>query len=198
MGRSAFGKGALTLLAALTLFAAIALFTAGCGGSDDEEATPAPQAVPPAKTQSEWIRRLVNRFLIDMNENLQVANSLRTQQVRLYLRTGQEQTIAVLQTRMNDLSRCSNKLLRVGPPPARPPALKRIYTNLQQSCPHYEQLARVVLRSMPLISSRDAGQAAKGEAELAKAYEPSRRAARYFGAAVEILERNGLLRAYQG
>jgi hypothetical protein len=193
MGWVRFRTGALTLLAALALLAA------GCGGSsDDEDATPAPQAVPPAKTQSEWIRRLVNRFLIDMNKNLQVANTLGTGQVQLYVRTGNEQTIAVLQTRMTDLSRCSRKLRRVGPPPARSGPLVRIYTNLQRSCPHYARLAQAVLTSIPLISSGDAREVAKGEAELAKAYKPSRAAARYFGAAVEILQRNRLLRAYGG
>jgi hypothetical protein len=188
-------KGALILLAALALLAA------GCSGSSDDEDTtpaPAPPAVPPARTQAEWIDRLVNRFLIDMNENLQVTNSLETDEVRLYLRTGNEQTLNVLRTRMTDLRACSRKLRRVGPPPARNRPLVRIYDNLQRSCPHYERLAQAVLTSLPLISSRDADDVAKGEAELAKAFEPSRRAARYYGAAVEILQRNGLLRAYGG
>jgi hypothetical protein len=184
---------------ALTLLAALALLAAGCGGSSDDEDTTTPSpAVPPAKTQSEWIDRLVNRFLVDMNKNLQVANTLGTAQVQLYLRTGNEQTLSVVRTRMTDLSRCSRKLRRVGPPPARSGPLVRIYTNLQRSCPHYARLAQAVLRSIPLISSGDARDVAKGEAELAKAYKPSREAARYFGAAVEILERNGLLRAHQG
>jgi hypothetical protein len=99
---------------------------------------------------------------------------------------------------MTDLSECSRKLRRVGPPPTQSGPLVRIYTNLQRSCPHYEHLAQAVLRSIPLISSRDAKDAAKGEAELAKAYKPSRQAARYYGAAVAIIERNGLLSAYEG
>lgn len=186
---------------ALILLAVLALVAAGCGGSSDDEETtpaPAPPTVPPARTQAEWIDRLVKRFLIDMNENLQVTNSLETDEVRLYLRTGNEQTLNVLRTRMTDLSACSRKLRRVGPPPARNAPLVRIYDNLQRSCPHYERLAQAVLTSLPLISSRDAEDAAKGEAELAKAFAPSRRAARYYGAAVEILQRNGLLSAYGG
>jgi hypothetical protein len=186
---------------ALILFAALALLAAGCGGSSDDEDTtpaPAPPTVPPARTQAEWIDRLVKRFLIDMNENLQVTNSLETDEVRLYLRTGNEQTLNVLRTRMTDLRACSRKLGRVGPPPARKATLVRIYDNLRRSCPHYERLAQAVLTSLPLISSRDAEDVAKGEAELAKAFQPSRRAARYYGAAVEILQRNGLLSAYGG
>jgi hypothetical protein len=184
----------------LTLLAVLALLAAGCGGgsSESEETTASPPAVPPAKTQSEWIRRLVNRFLLDMNKNLQVVNSLGTDEVRLYLRTGNEQTIRVLRTRMTDLGACSRKLQRVGPPPSTTGPLPRVYTNLRRSCPHYERLAQTVLRSLPLITARNAEQAAKGEAELAKAYRPSQTAARYYGAAVQIIERNGLLSSYQG
>jgi hypothetical protein len=190
-------RGALTLLAALVFVAA------GCGGSsdDDGDATtqPAPpQAVPQAKTEPEWVRRLVNRFLRDMNRDLRVVNSLGSDEVRLYLRTGNQTTIRVLRKRMTDLSECSEKLRRVGSPPTESGLLVRIYTNLQRSCPHYELLAQTVLRSIPLISSRDATEVAKGEAELAKGYEPSREAARHYGAAVQIIERNGVLDAYEG
>jgi hypothetical protein len=196
------GKRGLVLLASLGLLAA------GCSSSDEETATTAPPAtvtlateppaaVPPARTQKEWIDRLVNRFLVDMNENLAVVTSLARQEVQLYLRTGNQTTIRVLRTRMTDLSKCSQKLARVGAAPARFGPLVRIHENLRQSCPHYERLAEAVLTSIPLISSRDADEVAKGEAELAKASEPSREAARYYGAAVEILERNRLLRAYQ-
>ena len=184
---------------ALTLLAALALLAAGCGGSsDDGEETTPPPAVPQAKTEPEWIRRLVNRFLIDMDKNLQVVNSLGTDEIRLFLRTGNEQTIRVLRTRMTDLGKCSQKLRRVGPPPTPSGPLVRIYTNLGRSCPHYELLAQAVLRSIPLISSRDGRKAAKGEAELARAYDPSRQAARYYGAAVRIIQQNGILNAYEG
>jgi hypothetical protein len=185
---------------ALTILAALGLLVAGCGGSsdDDEDTTTPPPAVAPAQTQAEWIDRLVNRFLIDMNKDLQVANTLATPQVRVYLRSGNPQTLSVLRTRMNDLNGCSRKLGRVGPPPAQSGPLVRIYTNFRQSCPHYERLAQAVLTSIPLISSRDAQDVRKGEAELAKAFEPSREAARYYGAAVQILQRNGLLQAYGG
>jgi hypothetical protein len=191
-------KGALTFLAALALLAA------GCAGSsdDDEDTTSPPPAVapavPPARSEPEWIRRLVNRFLIDMNRNLQVVTSLGTDEVQLYLRTGNQESISVLRRRMTDLEGCSRKLGRVGPPPAQSGPLVRVYENLQRSCPHYERLARAVLTSIPLLSSGKADDTAKGEAELAKAYAPSREAARHYGAAVQIIEQNGLLSSYQG
>jgi hypothetical protein len=197
MGKIVLRRGALTLLAALLLFAA------GCGGSSDDEGDqaatpPTPQAVPQAKTEPEWIRRLINRFLRDMDKNLRVVNSLGQDEVRLYLRTGNETTIRVLRTRMSDLSECSQKLQRVGAPPTESGPLVRVYASFQRSCPHYEQLAQAVLRSLPLISSRDPKKASKGEAELASAYGPSREAARHYGSAVQIIQRNGLLNAYEG
>jgi hypothetical protein len=185
---------------ALTILVALALLTAGCGGSsdDDEDTTSPPPAVAPAQSEPEWIRRLVNRFLIDMNENLRVVTSLGTDEVQLYLRTGNRQSIGVLRTRMTDLKECSGKLRRVGPPPTESGPLVRVYENLQRSCPHYERLARAVLTSIPLLSSGNADETARGEAELAKASEPSREAARHYGAAVQIIEQNGLLSAYKG
>jgi hypothetical protein len=182
------------------LLAALVLFAAGCGGSsdDDDETASPPAAVAPAQTEPEWIERLVNRFLLDMNKNLQVVNSLGTGDVQLYLRTGNEDTIRVLRNRMTDLEACSRKLQRVGPPPSSTGPHARVYANLRRSCPHYERLAQAVLRSLPLITARDADKVAQGEAELAKAYEPSRTAARYYGAAVQIIEQNGLLSSYGG
>jgi hypothetical protein len=188
-------------LGAVTVLAVLLLIAAGCGGSSDddgEQATPPPQAVPQAKTEPEWIRRLINRFLRDMDRNLRVVNSLGEDEVRLYLRTGNETTIRVLRTRMSDLSECSQKLQRVGAPPTQSGPLVRIYASLQRSCPHYEQLAQAVLRSIPLISSRDPKKASQGQAELASVYEPSREAARHYGAAVQIIQRNGLLNSYEG
>jgi hypothetical protein len=192
-------KGALMILAALALLAT------GCAGSsenDDEDAASPPPAVapavPPAQSEPEWIRRLVNRFLIDMNENLRVVTSLGTDEVQLYLRTGNRQSIGVLRKRMTDLKECSGKLRRVGPPPTESGPLVRVYENLQRSCPHYERLARAVLASIPLLGSGNADDTTKGEAELEKAYAPSREAARHYGAAVQIIEQNGLLSSYQG
>lgn len=190
MGRASCQRGALALLTAVGLLAA------GCGGSEKEAATVA--AVPPAKTQAEWIDRLVNRFLLDMQKNLNVVNGLRSNQAIINIRTGNETTIRVLTERMTDLAKCSRKLARVGPPPDSEAPLDRIYDRLGKSCPHYERIASAALKAVPLLSSRDSADVAKGEQEFAKISDPSFEAARHFGAAIELLETNNLLQGYQG
>jgi hypothetical protein len=183
--------------AALAVAVVMALVAAGCGSSE-KSAAEKPPLVPPAKTQAEWIDRLVNRFLRDMNENLNIVNALRTTQVMVYLRTGNETTVGILQRRMADLRKCSRKLDRVGPPPASDEPLDRIYADFRKSCPPYERVAKSVLAAIPLLGSRDAADVAKGEKEFGKASAPSGEGARHFAAGVDLLQRNGLLRPYQG
>ncbi|CAN5214867.1 hypothetical protein BH18ACT12_BH18ACT12_24410 [soil metagenome] len=175
----------------------VGLVAAGCGGSDKEAATTV-AAVPPAKTQAEWIDRLVNRFLLDMQKNLNVVNGLRSNQAIINIRTGNETTIRVLIERMTDLANCSRKLAQVGPPPESEAPLARIYDRFGKSCPYYERIAGAALKAVPLLSSRDSNDVAKGEREFAKISGPSFEAARQFGAALELLEANNLLQAYQG
>ncbi|MBA3384762.1 MAG: hypothetical protein H0T20_08935 [Actinobacteria bacterium] len=179
------------------LLTAIVLVAAGCGGSDKEAATTV-AAVSPAKTQAEWIDRLVNRFLLDMQKNLNVVNGLRSNQAIINIRTGNETTIRVLTERMTDLAKCTGKLARVGPPPVSEAPLDRIYDRFGKSCPYYERIASAALKATPLLSSRDSSDVAKGEQEFAKISDPSFEAARHFSAALELLEENKLLQAYQG
>lgn len=180
--------------AALPLVLALALLLGGCGSSQE----PAAPTVPPAKTQPEWITRLVDRFLRDMNQNLMIVSTLGSPQVMIYLQTGNETTIRILKARMSDLRDCSNKLARVGPPPSSDAPLDRIYDNFKTSCPFYERIAGAVLKAVPLLSSGDAKKIVRGQSEFKKANAPSRDAARYYGAAVNLLQRNDLLAQYQG
>lgn len=189
--------GRASLRAVATVLTAIVLAAAGCGGSD-EEATTTVAPVPPAKTQAEWIDRLVNRFLLDMQKNLNVVNGLRSNQAIINIRTGNETTIRVLTERMTDLAECSRKLARVGPPPDSEAPLDRIYDRFGKSCTYYERIANAALKAVPLLSSRDPDDVAKGEKEFAKIADPSFEAARHFGAALDLLEANNLLQAYQG
>jgi hypothetical protein len=189
------GRASLRRIA--ILLTVVGLIAAGCGGSDEEAATTV-AAVPPAKTQAEWIDRLVNRFLLDMQKNLNVVNGLRSNQAIINIRTGNETTLRVLNERMTDLAECSSKLARVGPPPESEAPLDRIYDRFRKSCPYYERIADAALKAVPLLSSREPEDLAEGEKEFAKISGPSFEAARHFGAALELLEANGLLQAYQG
>ena len=119
-------------------------------------------------------------------------------QVQIYLRTGNKTTIRTLNERMRDLEQCSQKLDRVGPPPASEAPLDRIYGHFRKSCRPYEKIARATLAAVPLLSSGDPEKTLEGEKEFAKIADPSFVAAKEFAAALELLETNNLLQGYQG
>ena len=170
------------------VLAMLGLMAAGCAGSDDEAATTtAPATVPQAQTQAEWIDRLVNRYLLDMQENLNVVNGLRRPQVQIYLRIGNKTTIRTLNERMRDLEQCSRSSTgSVRLPPARH-RVDRIYGHFRKSCRPYEKIARATLAAVPLLSSGDPEKTLEGEKEFAKIADPSFVAAKEFAAALELL-----------
>jgi hypothetical protein len=178
-------------------FLAVVSLAAGCGSSSSTSSRSTP-TVAPAKTQREWLDRLVNRFLRPMNQNLRVVNGLATPQGRLFIQTGNQQSIQVVKNRMTDLSHCSDRLDRVGPPPDTKAPLDRVNESFSKACPYYERLARSILKAVPLLSSGDPADQTKGVEEFSKAGAPSRTAARYFGEGVTTLEKNGLLAPYEG
>lgn len=180
----------------LVLILVLTLLAAGCGGSK-KKATSAPlPTVARAKTPGVWVTRLVDRFLRDVNQDLTVVNALRTPQILLYIRTGNQTTTTTAVDRMKDLSKCSRKLARVGPPPTGNPQADSAYADFRKACPFYEGLAADVLRGIPLLSSRDPAVSAKGQKAFDAAVAPSRSAARYYGQGVATLQRGRLLRFY--
>lgn len=186
----------MRLALALTLVLVLGVTTVGCGGSKKATTSSALPTVARAKTPGEWVTRLVDRFLRDVNQDLTVVNALRSPQIILYIRTGNQTTTSTATQRMKDLAKCSRKLARVGPPPKGSTAANRAYVDLGKACPYYEQLAADVLKGIPLLSSRDPAVSAKGQKAFDAAAAPSRSASKDYGAAVQILQRERILRFY--
>jgi hypothetical protein len=86
------------------LLTAVALLAAGCG-SNKAETTPSIPLLPDAKTSDEWALRIVNRFLTPLNKDLQVLNGLNSPQIRIYIASGNQTTISIVNKRMNDRRR---------------------------------------------------------------------------------------------
>ena len=176
---------------ALALGLLVTALAAGCG-SDDSPAA--------AKTPREWADRLVNRFLRDIDRDLTVLNRLNNLNARVYLESGQPETVEVLEKRLEDLADCSSKLERVGPPPADAPPrirrpLERVHANLERACPEYERFADLLLDAVPLVASANAEEKAKGHALFREAREPSERAALHYARALELGRQQPVLRA---
>ncbi len=180
-------------LATIVLAVVLALAASGCG-SDDKAAKP---VVPQAKTEKEWVTRLVDRFLRAMDRDLTVLNGLRTPQAKIYLLSGNETSIRVVRRRMTDLKRCSAKLDRVGTPPGGNPALGSVYRSFRRACPHYERTAKTLLDSLPLLVSADPADRQRGEDLYKSLARPSRLGAQHFSEGLATIQRKNLLAEYQ-
>ena len=153
------------------------------GSSNEDE-----PEVEPARTRAEWATRLYRTMLRPMDRNLQALNQSSNPQVELYLITGNETTIRILTNRMRDLRACSERLARVGPPPAA--NLGPIYESIERSCPHYDRVASLVLEAIPLYGS---GKVAEARRLRRQAARPSRRAAAAYGRALTLVNQQMLL-----
>ena len=177
---------------------AIAAPASGCAGGDDEPE--ARQPLPPAavaRTREEWATRL-HGFLRAHNEDVRVLNTLQDERVRVFLLTGEEETIKTLNRAFERLSRCSSRLRRVGRPPPAERALARAFAELERACRHYDRLGELLLEALPLYTSDEADEQEEARRLILRAAEPSRLAARHYRRAGSILSREGIVRGGVG
>jgi hypothetical protein len=182
----------------LAVVLAIAAPASGCAGGDDEPEVrrplPPPRVVP---TREEWATRL-HGFLRTHNEDIRVLNTLQDERVRVFLLTGEEETIETLNGTFERLSRCSSRLRGVGRPPPGERALARALTELERACRHYDRLGQLLLEALPLYTSDEASEQEEGGRLIVRAATPSRLAARHYRRAVSLLTREGLVRDVVG
>ena len=174
--------------ALLVLLVAVFLL-AGCGGSKKETATvPIGPVLPAASTPQEWADRIVNIFLRPLNKDLTVLTSFNNPQIRLYIASQNPTTLRIIKNRMNDLMRCSNKLVQIGPPPGNDPKLKAINEKFHKACDDYEVVAAAVQGATPLLASGRTDVIAEGEKKLRAVRDESGRAGNNVESAVRIAQ----------
>ncbi len=184
----------------------VAVSATGCDTSSNEAATTTrPSATTPtvrtattpariARSKQEWRSRLLRLLLRDLDRDLGILNALRSPQGQLYVYGANEEALRTLNTALEDLAECSSKLHRAGrPPPLGQPALGRAHRDLARACRSYEQLAEVLLEAVSLIASEKPAEQQKGREVFLRAGPPSRRAATYYGRALETLANHGVL-----
>jgi hypothetical protein len=161
----------------------------GCSGSKKETATiPIGPVLPAASTPQEWADRIVNIYLRPLNKDLNVLTSFNNPQIRLYIASQNATTLRIIKNRMNDLMRCSNKLVQIGPPPGNDPKLKTINEKFHKACDDYEIVAAAVQNATPLLASGRTDVMAEGEKKLLAVRDASGRAGNNFEAAVRIAQ----------
>jgi hypothetical protein len=171
------------------LLLSLAALAAGCGGSDEEEAGPPPTVLPRSVSVEEWASRLVNELFRPTNRDIETLATLNNPQTKLFIVQGNETTLEVIRERMNDLAKCSNRLITIGPPPAgetRLPRLRRIDASLRTACVHYAKVSEKVLLAVKLMSSGRSDVIVRGERTLADAVPDATAGAKAYDRAFKI------------
>lgn len=174
----------------VALLLSLAVLGAGCG-SKSESSTPPPTILPDAKTPDEWAGRIVNRLMRPMNRDLQVLSNLNSPQIKIFILQQNPATLDVINKRMTDLGKCSDRLITIGPPPkgaVDERQLKRVDGALHRACPHYVKVSELVLEAVELMSSGREDVVARGEKKLAEAGPDSQAAAEAYEEAIRVAQ----------
>jgi hypothetical protein len=173
------------MLRLVLLLLSLALLGTACG-SEKESAS-----LPQAATTQEWAQRLVNRLMRPMNLDLETLATLNNAQTKLYIQQGNEDTLEVLDERMTDLGKCTDRLDAIGPPPPadeRIGQLRRLETTLRQACRHYVKVSELVLVAVELLSSGRSDVIPRGEDKLREAVPDATAGARSYDKAFKIAQ----------
>jgi hypothetical protein len=173
----------------VALLLSLAVLAAGCGSDDEEQTKPPPPVLPRSVSVEEWAARVVNQLLRPTNRDIELLATLNSPQTKLFILEGNETTLAVIRERMNDLAKCSDRLVTIGPPPAgetRLPTLRRLDAALREACVHYEKVAEIVPLAVELMSSGRNDVIARGQRKLAEAVPPATAGAKAYDEAFKI------------
>jgi len=172
------------------LLAAVALLAAGCGSKKEAATTTtALPILPDAPTSDVWAQRVVRRFLTPLNKDLQVLNGLNNPDIRIYLASGNPTTVGIVNRRMNDLKRCTDRLVTIGPPTSDDEQFQHVNRLFHTACAHYEDVAATVLDVVPKLGSGRTDVIQVGEDELKKTIPTSAAAADALKQALAIAQK---------
>jgi hypothetical protein len=168
------------------LLLSLVLVGAACGSENDSA------SLPEAATTQEWAQRIVNRLLRPMNRDLETLATLNNVQTKLFIQQGNKDTLEVLDERMTDLGKCTDRLDTIGPPPAadeRIGQLRRIESALRQACRHYVKVSELVLVAVELLSSGRSDVIPRGEDKLREAVPEATAGAAAYDRAFKIAQK---------
>jgi hypothetical protein len=154
------------MLRLVLLLLSLALVGAACGSEKESS------SLEPAATTQEWAQRIVNRLMRPMNRDLETLATLNNVQTKLYIQQGNQDTLDVLDERLTDLGKCTQRLDVIGPPPEsdeRIAELRRLGSTLREACRHYVKVSDLVLVAVELLSSGRSDVIPRGEDKLREA-----------------------------
>jgi hypothetical protein len=174
-------------LVILLLAAGLAL--TACGSSQKSaQTTTLPNVMPAATTPDEWAKRVVNRLLRPLNRDLQIVNGFNDPNVLIYIANQNPTTLRIIDARLADLAKCSDRLVTIGPPPASRRQLGPVNRQLKKACANYVQLAPQLKKATLFISSGRTDVIAQGRKVLREARPLNNTAAQQFATAIRLAQ----------
>ena len=174
------------MIRVVPLLLSLVLVGTACGSEKESS------SLPPAVTTQEWAQRIVNRLMRPMNRDLETLATLNNVQTKLYIQQGNKDTLEVLDERLTDLGKCTDRLDTIGPPPAadeRIGQLRRIESSLRQACRHYVKVSELVAVAVELLSSGRSDVIPRGEDKLREAVPEATAGATAYDRAFKIAQK---------
>jgi hypothetical protein len=166
-----------------------ALVLTACGSSDKSaQTTSVATVLPAATTPDEWAKRVVDTLLRPLNRDLQVVNGFNDPNVLIYIADQNPATLRIIKSRLNDLSKCSAKLVTIGPPPQSRKPLGPVSSRLKKACASYVQFAPQLQKATLYLSSRRTDVIAQGRKILRDARPLNNTAAEQFATAIRAAQ----------
>jgi hypothetical protein len=173
----------------------LAALLAACDSSDkSSQATPPPNVLPQAKTKDEWALRVVNRLMRPLNKDLQIVNGMNDPNILLFIINQNKATLTIVNQRLRDLGKCSNRLVTIGPPPPGSRPLERANTKLHGACVKYVQLAHMLQKATLFLSSGRRDVIAQGRKLLRSARPTANAAGSTYCTAIQIAQKQPAFR----
>jgi hypothetical protein len=170
----------------VTLLLVSVLVLTACGSSNKSaQTTSLPNVLPNATTPDEWAQRVVNMLLRPLNRDLQIVNGFNDPNILVYIANQNPTTLRIIKNRLNNLSKCSSKLVTIGPPPQSRKPLQHVNAQLQKACATYVRLAPQLQKATLFISSGRTDVIARGRKVLRDSRSLNNTAAEQFAAAIK-------------
>jgi hypothetical protein len=176
-----------TALALLLVVGALAL--TACGSSNkSSQTTSLPTVLQTATTPDEWAKRVVDMLLRPLNRDLQVVNGFNDPNILVYIANQNPTTLRIIKNRLGDLSKCSDKLVTIGPPPQSRKPLRRVNAQLKKACASYVRLAPQLQKATLFMSSGRTDVIARGRQVLRDSRPLNNTAAEQFATAIRYAQ----------
>lgn len=170
----------------------LCLSATACGKSSKQTASTTATTkqiiLPPSKNPTDWALRVVEILMRPMNQDFNVVNGFSNPNVIVYIANQNPATLRIVKRRLNDLARCTQRMVAMGPPPKSKFALPKVYSQLKAACVTYVDLAQRLQKATLFMSSGRNDVFQQGRKLLREAAPINNKAAVQYAAAIKTAQ----------